>query len=111
MNLFTAAGLTALTETVFFRVLGYRNRRALVLVALVNLLTNIALNLSLGLLELPAGLPGLISLPVIAGEVLVIAAEYILLAPELGRGRRLLLLCVIANCLSFGLGLIIALFL
>ena len=111
MNLFTAAALTALTETAFFRIVGYRNRRALVLVALVNLLTNIALNLSLGLLELPAGLPGLLSLPVIAGEVLVIAAEYILLAPELGRGRRLLLLCVIANCLSFGLGLIIALFL
>ena len=109
MNWALAAILTALVETVFFRLCGYKEKRALILVALVNLLTNLAMNLLLGLLPgTDFGLAGRLTPAAASAEAAVVACEYLLLAPELGRGRRLLILCLIANCLTLGLGLILA---
>ena len=107
-SVYLAAAATALIETLFFRLCGYRGRRELTLVALANLLTNLTLNLALRLIAAAGEAPKPLSAAVLIGEALVVAAEYLLLASDLKRGRKLLLTVTAANCLSFGLGLILA---
>ena len=73
----------------------------LTVIVCANVLTNLVLNLSF-LLGLPYR-PGWIA----AGELLVVAAEYAVYARAFGPSRRLFLLTLAANCLSFGLGLLL----
>lgn len=95
--------LTVLIETPFLALWGYRSRRELAVIVCANVLTNLLLNLSF-LLGLPYR-PGWIA----AGELLAVAAEYGIYARGFGRSRKLLLLTLLANCLSFGLGLLLPL--
>ncbi len=95
--------LTVLIETPFLALWGWRGRRELAVIVCANVLTNLLLNLSF-LLGLPYR-PGWIA----AGELLVVAAEYAIYARAFGGSRRLLLLTLLANCLSFGFGLLLPL--
>ena len=101
--IFLACLLTVVVETAFLAVCGYRDRYALTVIVCANVLTNLLLNLSFQL-GLPYR-PGWIA----AGELLVVAAEYAIYARAFGGSWKLLLLSFLANCLSFGLGLLLPL--
>ncbi len=101
MQILLACVLTVLIETPFLALWGYRDRRSLTVIVCANVITNLLLNLSF-LLGLPYR-PVVIA----AAELLVVAAEYGIYARAFGRSRKLLLLTLTANCLSFGLGLLI----
>lgn len=93
--------LTVLIETPFLALFGLRGKRESAVVVCANVLTNLLLNLAFQL-GLPYR-PGWIAL----GELSVVAAEYAIYARAFGPSRKLLLLTAAANCLSFGLGLLI----
>ena len=96
-----ACGLTVLIETPFLALWGYRKKRELAVIVCANVLTNLLLNLSFRL-----GLP-YVPIWIAAGELCVVAAEYAIYTMAFGPGRRLLLLTLLANGLSFGLGLLL----
>ena len=100
-GIFLACLLTVLIETVFLFVCGYRGWYAVAVIVCTNVLTNLLLNLSF-LLGLPYTVPW-----IAAGELAVVAAEYGTYAKAFGRSVGLLLLTFLANCLSFGLGLLL----
>lgn len=101
MILFLYAFLTVLFETPWFALWGYRKRDELLLVVCVNVVTNLLLNLFLATLGRDVG--ALIYLL----EAIVVAAEYFIYAIPFGRSWKLFLLTLGANCLSYGLGLLI----
>ena len=98
MSLFLACILTVLIETPFLALFGYRDRYALTVTVCVNVITNLTLNLALRL-WIPAS-----GLSVLIGELAVVGAEYALYRIAFGERRRLFLLTLSANVLSFGLG-------
>ena len=100
-RIFLACLLTVAIETPFLILCGYRGGRAVGVIICINVITNLILNLSFSL-GLPYR-PGVIA----AAELAVVAAEYLIYAKAFGRSRKLLLLTFAANCLSFGLGLLI----
>ena len=97
--------LTVLIETPFLFLWGYRRAYDLAVIVCANVFTNLLLNLALNLI-LRAGLPFLPGW-IAAGELAVVAAEYGIYARAFGPSRRLLLLTLAANALSFGLGLLL----
>ena len=101
MILFLACLLTVLTETPFLALFGYRSRDELTIIICANVVTNILLNLSAALF-LSLTVPVVVLL-----ESAVVLAEYCAYALAFGRSRRLFLLTLAANCLSFGLGLVL----
>ena len=98
MSLFLACALTVLIEKPYLAFFGYRDRYALTVVACVNVITNLTLNLTLRFLVPMTGLSVLI------GEIAVVGAEYLLYRIAFGKRKRLFLLTLSANILSFGLG-------
>ena len=96
-----ACGLTVLTETPLLALWGYRGRRETAVIVSANVVTNLLLNLTF-LLGLPRTVPW-----IAAGEGAVVLAEYGIYVRAFGPSRRLLLLTFLANCLSFGLGLVL----
>ena len=101
MILFWACFLTVLIETPFLALFGWRSREELTIIICANVVTNLLLNLSLAFF-----LP--ITVPVIAFlESAAVLAEYAVYALAFGRSGRLFLLTLLANGLSFGLGLLI----
>jgi hypothetical protein len=104
MTMFLACLLTIVIETLFFAVVGYRNRVFLLLCALSNAVTNLSLNLLLQLLYM---LGADLTIAVYPLEALAVAAEYWIFAAVRGRSLRLLLLVLAANALSYGAGLLI----
>ena len=103
MILFLCAFLTALIETPWMLAWGYRKRDEILLVICVNVASNLLLNLGLVL-----GFPGRdIGALIYLFEAIVVAAEYFVYAIALGRSRKLFFVTLGANCLSYGLGLLI----
>jgi hypothetical protein len=99
-----ACGLTVAAETLLFLALGYRARAFLLLCAAVNAATNLSLYLALRLLHAHGGN---ISFWVYPLEAAAILAEYGVYALFEGGSRRLLFLTLLANCLSYGLGILL----
>ena len=91
--------MTVIIETVFFRLFGWRGRTELVIVMLVNVITNVSLNLIISLLPDVYGSFWLIIL-----ELAVVAAEYLIYRSAFGPSGRLLPVTFFANVLSFLLG-------
>ena len=100
--IFLVCLLTVLIEGAFFAALGYRDRFSLTVIVCTNVITNLLLNLTILLAF--SGQPGAW---IYAMEALVVAAEYAVYAVAFGRGWKLLLLTLAANCLSYGIGLLI----
>ena len=100
MTVFLACALTVLIETPFLALFGYRRREELAVIVCANVVTNLLLNLALMLLPLPRW-------SVYPLEAAVVAAEYAVYALAFGRSRRLFLLTLAANCLSYGIGLLL----
>lgn len=103
MILFLCAFLTVAFETPWMYLWGYRKRDEVLLVICVNVVTNLLLNLLL-----TVGFAGRdIGALIYALETAVVAVEYILYSLAFGFSRKLFLVTLGANCLSYGLGLII----
>ena len=102
MTIWLAAALTVAVEAPFLALFGYRTRGDLAVIALVNVITNLTMNLVFSLAPALRGAGGLA-----AAEILVTVAEYAVYARAFGPGRRLALLTVAANALSLGLGLLL----
>ena len=100
--LFLACLLTVIIETPFLALCGYRKRDELLIIVCANVLTNLLLNLviALGFHGSPGGWVYLM-------EACVVAAEYCIYACGFGRSGKLFLLTLAANCLSYGVGLLI----
>ena len=110
---FGAAALTIVVETVLLVVAGYRSRRFVVVCILVNLATNLTLNVVLGVVSESGGWPwGLVG----ALEVVVVIVEWAVLRLVAGPGgnpvrarasARLAGLVLLANVVSFTIGLLL----
>lgn len=103
MTLFLACALTVLLETGFLSLLVSREASFLAVCALANTATNLALNLTL------ARAAGFVDITwfVYPLEAAAVLAEYGVYTLVLGRSRRLFLLTLAANLLSYGAGLLI----
>lgn len=99
--IFLACLLTVVIETAFFAAFGYRDRYALTVVVCANIVTNLLLNLLIWLLG------GSVGAWIYAMEAAVVAAEYAVYAVAFRPGWKLFLLTLAANCISYGLGLLI----
>lgn len=104
MSPLLACGLTAAAESLFFLALGYRSRTFLLLCAAVNAATNLSLYLALKLLHAHGGNASFWVYPL---EAAVVLAEYGVYALFEGGSRRLLCLTLLANCLSYGAGILL----
>ncbi len=91
--------LTVLLEAGLFYLRGFRERDDMVIVACANVVTNLSLNLLIVLL-FPRGPGGWLVLL----EAIVIIAEYLIYAKAYGAAKRLFLLTLGANLLSYGVG-------
>ena len=94
--------LTVIIEVCWFRVFGYKRPLDLGIIALSNVVTNVALNTFLDLVPDAFDVPWLIIL-----ELLVVAAEYLIYRKAFGPSRRLLILTFFANALSVFIGALI----
>ena len=103
MVLLFCALLTVLIETPFMFLLGCRKRDEVALVICVNVASNLILNLCLGLFFGGGGAGALIYL----FEAAVVVVEFFVYALALGSSWRLFFITLAANCLSYGLGLLI----
>lgn len=99
--IFLACLLTVAVETAFFAVCGYRDRYALTVIVCANVVTNLLLNLFLWLVG------GTVGAWIYLIEALVVAAEYAVYAVAFRPGWKLFLLTLTANCISYGLGLLV----
>ena len=100
--IFLCCLLTVLIEGAFLALLGYRDRISMTVIVCANVITNLLLNLAI--LFAFSGDPGAW---IYLMEGFVVLAEYAIYAAAFGRGRKLFLLTLAANCLSYGLGLLI----
>ena len=100
-QLLLSAALTAAVETMFLAAAYRRDAAFLGLCAAVNVASNLTLNL---LALLPRAALTWLIYPL---ELAVVAAEYSVYALACGRSRRLFLLTLAANVLSYSLGLLI----
>jgi hypothetical protein len=107
-GLVAALGLTLLVEVPVAFAAGWRGRRELLAVVLVNLITNPLLNITLVAVWVPAGaarMPLLVAL-----EIVAIVIEWRLLLPVIGRpSRRVLVVVIVMNAASVALGLLLTL--
>lgn len=101
MTLLIACVLTVLIETPVFLLAGYRGRDELTVIVCANIVTNLTLNLCAAFLFPQRGAAEYLA------ELVVVGAEYTAYALAFGRSRRLFLLTLAANCLSYGLGFLI----
>lgn len=100
MSLLIACLLTVGIELAFFLCFGYRDRNAISIIILVNVITNLLLNLTLALI-------GKTWISALLLESLVVVTEYVVYAMAFGRGRKLFFLTLGANVLSCGIGLLL----
>lgn len=103
MTLALACGLTVIIETAFLALVGYRGRAFLALCVLVNVATNLTLNLA------TAPLSGVVDITyfIYILEAAVVCVEYLVYALIEGRSRKLFLLTLAANAISYIAGLFI----
>jgi hypothetical protein len=103
MSLWAACGLTVALETAFLAVCGLRTLPFLAVCVCANAATNLTLNLLLGPLSAMVDITWFIY----ALEAAVVAAEYGAYAALLGPSKRLFLLTLAANTLSYCVGLLL----
>ncbi len=97
MSFWMVCLLTVALETGFFAAAGYRRADFLLLCAAANAATNLTLNLLISAWGFTPGLALLL-------ELCVLAAEYGAYALALGRSKKLFLLTLAANVISYSAG-------
>lgn len=102
LRILKACVLTVLLETGLFCLLGYRKKEDLAIVACVNVVTNLTLNLAIALL-FPGG-PGFL---LVLLELAVVFAEYLIYARAFGATNRLFGQTFAANLLSCNVGMLL----
>ena len=100
--IFIACLLTVLIETPFLAVCGYRKRCDLAVIVCTNVVTNLLLNLIIQLLF--RGSPGVW---IYLMELAVVLAEFLIYAAAFEKTWKMLGLTFAANCISYGIGLLI----
>ena len=100
--IFLACLLTVLIEGAFLALWGYRDRFSITVIVCANVITNLLLNLTIALAF--RGNPGAWIYPM---ELCVVASEYAIYSIAFGKSWKLLFLTFAANCISYGLGLLI----
>ena len=101
MRYLAACVLTVLIETPLFFAAGWRRHDDLTIIVCANAVTNLAANLCIAYLFPPRWNV------IMTVESVIVAAEYTVYALAFGRSKRLFLLTLLANCLSFGAGLLL----
>ncbi len=100
--IFLACLLTVLIEGVFLAVWGYRDRFSLTVIICANVISNLLLNLFIWFVL--GGTPGIW---IYLLELCVVAGEFAVYSLAFGCSWKLFFLTFAANCLSYGLGLLI----
>jgi hypothetical protein len=103
VSLYIACALTVVIETAFLALCGYRSAAFITVCVSANIATNLTLNLSTPPLSQIVNITYFIYVL----ETAAVAAEYGIYALLLGPSRRLFLLTIAANALSYGTGLLI----
>lgn len=103
MILFICAALTVIIETPWMYLWGIRKRDEILLIICVNVASNLILNLVLSLCFAGREPGALIYL----FEALVVASEFVVYSLALSPSWKLFFITLGANCISYGLGLII----
>ena len=97
-----ACVLTVIIECGLFFLFRYRKPLDLAIIALTNVVTNVALNLFLELVPDAFSFPWIFIL-----EIIVIDIEYMIYRRAFGPSKTLLLLTTVANALSFAVGALV----
>ena len=92
--------LTVLIETVLFYMFGYREKDDITIVACANVVTTLSLNLILAV----CGARSTYWNYVVPLELIVVFAEFLIYTRAFGPSKKLFLLTLAANALSFGIG-------
>ena len=100
MIIFLYCLLTVLIETPFLAAFGWRKPDDIKIIVCANVLTNLTLNLLVALI------PSLYSWIYLL-EALVVAVEYFIYRKAFGPSRKLFLLTLAANVLSYCIGLVL----
>ena len=99
MQIYLNCLFTVIIELLLFVLLGYREKKFLLLVICTNTATNIFLNLLLYHVDY--------HLFIIPLELLIVLSEYIIYALYLNRSKRLFEYVFLANLITFMIGLLI----
>ena len=103
--LLLACLLTVAVETALFALFGYRSRDDLTIVIYANVVTNLTLNLLLAFV-----FPYDAHFWVLPLEIIVVLAEFLIYAKAFGASKKLFVLTLAANVLSFALGVMLPIF-
>lgn len=100
--IFVACALTVIIEVPFLALFGYRSREDLAITVCTNVVTNLLLNLiiQLAFRGSPGGWIYLM-------ELAVVLAEFFIYAAAFEKTWKMLGLTFAANCISYGIGLLI----
>ncbi|MDR0840773.1 MAG: hypothetical protein LBN26_05230 [Christensenellaceae bacterium] len=107
MRIALAAVLTAAIEVPFLCLTVCRDKSFVAAAVLANLATNLILHLAVLLLAGLAGLGGILWMLIYPLEALVVFVEYGVYRLILAPSRRLLLLTLVANAISYGTGVLL----
>ena len=101
MVVFAACVLTVVIETVFMYLVGYRTRNIITIIVFTNVLTNLILNLIIILFYITD------LTTVILLETAVVISEYFIYAHFEGHSRKLFVLTLAANVITYVTGLLL----
>ena len=102
MSIWTCCLLTVVIELAFMMICGYRSRYEITVIVCANVVSNLLLNLLI--IYVFRWQQGLWIIPM---ELAVVAGEYLYYTRAFGGSRRLFLLTLAANVISFSAGLLI----
>lgn len=105
MKIFLACFLTVLIETPFLALHGYRKWSDIIIIVCTNVVTNLVLNLTI--IVFFGGKPGWW---VILLECVVVISEYIIYRSAFEGSKKLVVLTIAANCISYWFGRVVLLF-
>jgi len=100
--IFIACLTTVVVETLFFYVCGYKKCEDIFIIICCNVLTNLILNLVIQIVF--HGAPGG---HIYWMEALVVLSEFWIYCAAFGRNFKLLLFVLTANCMTYGIGLLL----
>lgn len=101
MIVFAACILTVVIETAFMYLFGYRTRNIITVIVFANVLTNLLLNLMIILFFITD------STAVILLEIVVVISEYHIYAHFEGHSKKLFVLTLAANVITYVTGLLL----